>query len=67
MGSEMCIRDRSPDRSMIIITHHPKLLELVRPDFVHVLTGGKIVRSGGPELATEIEAQGYLTGAAAPA
>ena len=58
---------RSPDRSMIIITHHRRLLEMVTPDRVHVLTGGKIVRSGGPELATEIEAEGYLTGAAAPA
>ena len=57
---------RSPDRSMIIITHHPRLLEMVRPDHVHVLNGGKIVRSGGPELATQLEAEGYASSLAAP-
>ena len=52
-------RLRSPDRSMLIITHHPRLLDDVRPDRVHVLGGGRIVRSGGHELAHELEADGY--------
>jgi Fe-S cluster assembly ATP-binding protein len=52
-------RLRSPDRSMLIITHHPRLLDDVHPDRVHVLGGGRIVRSGGPELAHELEADGY--------
>jgi Fe-S cluster assembly ATP-binding protein len=54
-------RLRSPDRSMLIITHHTALLDDVRPDRVHVLHGGRIVRSGGPELAHELEADGYGT------
>ncbi len=54
-------RLRSPDRSMLIITHHTPLLDDVRPDRVHVLHGGRIVRSGGPELAHELEADGYGT------
>ncbi|MFP5486973.1 MAG: hypothetical protein ACLGHQ_01520, partial [Acidimicrobiia bacterium] len=54
-------RLRSPDRSMLIITHHTTLLDAVRPDRVHVLGGGRIVRSGGPELAHELEADGYGT------
>ena len=52
-------RLRGPDRSMLVITHYPRLLELVRPDRIHVLDGGRIVRSGGPELAHELEADGY--------
>ncbi len=52
-------RLRGPERSMLVITHYPRLLELVVPDAVHVLQGGRIVRSGGPELAYEIEANGY--------
>jgi Fe-S cluster assembly ATP-binding protein len=52
-------RLRSPDRSMLIITHHPRLLDVVHPDRVHVLQRGRIVRSGGPELAHELEADGY--------
>jgi Fe-S cluster assembly ATP-binding protein len=50
---------RHPDRSMLIITHHPRLLEFVRPDRVHVLQTGRIVRSGGPQLAGKLEAEGY--------
>jgi Fe-S cluster assembly ATP-binding protein len=50
---------RSPERSMLIITHYPRLLEHLQPDHVHVLNGGRIVRSGGPELAQELEADGY--------
>ena len=52
-------RLRSPDRSMLIITHHPRLLDDVRPDYVHVLSGGRIVRSGDHRLAAELEADGY--------
>ncbi|MGE0309014.1 MAG: Fe-S cluster assembly ATPase SufC [Acidimicrobiia bacterium] len=52
-------RLRSPDRSMLIITHHPRLLDDVRPDGVHVLSGGRIVRSGDHHLAAELEANGY--------
>lgn len=48
-----------PDRAVLLITHYQRLLDIVRPDFVHVLAGGKIVRSGGPELAHELEREGY--------
>ena len=50
---------RSPDRSMIVVTHYQRLLEYIEPDFVHVLAGGRIVRSGDKELAHELEAKGY--------
>jgi Fe-S cluster assembly ATP-binding protein len=50
---------RSPERSMIVITHYQRLLEYIVPDFVHVLSGGRIVRSGGKELALELEEKGY--------
>ncbi len=50
---------RSPDRAMLIITHYQRLLDYIKPDRVHVLAGGKIVASGGPELAHELEASGY--------
>jgi Fe-S cluster assembly ATP-binding protein len=50
---------RSPERSMIVITHYQRLLDYIKPDFTHVLSGGRIVRSGGPELALEVEEQGY--------
>jgi Fe-S cluster assembly ATP-binding protein len=52
-------RLRSPDRSMLVITHYPRLLELVRPDRIHVLDGGRITRSGDHGLAHELEAEGY--------
>ena len=52
-------RLRSPERSMLIITHHPRLLDDVRPDRVHVLSGGRIVRSGDHHLADKLEADGY--------
>jgi len=57
---------RSPDRSFIVVTHYQRLLDYIEPDFVHVLAGGKIVRSGGKELALELESKGYawLEGAA---
>ncbi|MCL4757719.1 MAG: Fe-S cluster assembly ATPase SufC [Rhodocyclaceae bacterium] len=59
-------RLRSPERSMIVITHYQRLLEYIVPDRVHVLAHGRIVRSGGPELAAELEQKGYawLTGEA---
>ena len=50
---------RSPDRAMIVITHYQRLLDYIVPDFVHVLSGGRIVKSGGKELALELEARGY--------
>jgi Fe-S cluster assembly ATP-binding protein len=50
---------RGPDRSMIVITHYQRLLEYIVPDFVHVLADGQIARSGGKELALELEKLGY--------
>ena len=50
---------RSPDRSFIVITHYQRLLDYIKPDFVHVLYRGKFARSGGPELALELEEKGY--------
>ncbi|MBM3751538.1 MAG: Fe-S cluster assembly ATPase SufC [Acidimicrobiia bacterium] len=50
---------RSPDRAIIVVTHYQRLLDYIVPDFVHVLSGGKIVRSGGKDLALELEARGY--------
>jgi len=50
---------RAPDRSFLVITHYQRLLDYIEPDHVHVLAGGRIVRSGGPELAKELEAKGY--------
>jgi Fe-S cluster assembly ATP-binding protein len=52
---------RSPDRSFLVITHYQRLLDYITPDFVHVLVDGKIVRSGGAELALELEDKGYST------
>ena len=59
---------RSPDRALIVVTHYQRLLEYIQPDHVHVLAGGRIIRSGGKELALELEERGYgwlLEGAAA--
>ena len=50
---------RSPDRGFLLITHYQRLLDYIKPDVVHVMADGKIVRSGGPELALELEANGY--------
>jgi Fe-S cluster assembly ATP-binding protein len=50
---------RAPDRAMLVITHYQRLLDYIRPDRVHVLAGGRIVASGGPELAHQLEAEGY--------
>ena len=50
---------RRPDKAVLLITHYQRLLDYVRPDFVHVLAAGRIVKSGGPELARELEEHGY--------
>jgi Fe-S cluster assembly ATP-binding protein len=52
-------RMRSPERSFLVITHYQRLLDYIVPDHVHVLVGGRIVRSGGKELALELEQRGY--------
>jgi Fe-S cluster assembly ATP-binding protein len=52
-------RLRSPDRAMLVITHYQRLLDHIVPDVVHVLSRGRIVRTGGRELALELEAKGY--------
>jgi Fe-S cluster assembly ATP-binding protein len=51
---------RSPARAMLVVTHYQRLLNYIVPDFVHVLVDGRIVKSGGKELALELEAQGYV-------
>ncbi|MEX1129646.1 MAG: Fe-S cluster assembly ATPase SufC [Vicinamibacterales bacterium] len=50
---------RSPDRAFIVVTHYQRLLDYIVPDYVHVLSGGRIVKSGGKELAMELEEKGY--------
>ena len=50
---------RSPQRAMVVITHYQRLLDYIRPDRVHVLADGRIVESGGPELALQLEEHGY--------
>ena len=50
---------RSPDRGILLITHYQRLLDYIKPDHVHVMAEGRIVRSGGPELALELEQKGY--------
>ncbi|WP_336969156.1 Fe-S cluster assembly ATPase SufC [Sphingobium aromaticiconvertens] len=50
---------RRPDKAVLLITHYQRLLDYVTPDFVHVLAGGRIVKSGGPELALDLEREGY--------
>ena len=59
-------RLRRPDRAMLVITHYSRLLEQLRPDRVHVLSGGRIVRSGDYELALELDAAGYGVRSDAP-
>jgi Fe-S cluster assembly ATP-binding protein len=50
---------RKPEKGVLLITHYQRLLDYVRPDFVHVLSKGRIVKSGGPELAHQLESEGY--------
>jgi len=57
--SEGVNRLRSPERAFVVITHYQRLLDHIVPDVVHVLSRGRIVRTGGKELALELEANGY--------
>ncbi len=57
--SEGVNRLRSPERAMLVITHYQRLLEYIVPDVVHVLSKGRIVKTGGKDLARELEARGY--------
>ena len=50
---------RAPDRGMLVITHYQRLLDYIKPDKVHVLAAGRIVKTGGPDLALRLEAEGY--------
>ena len=50
---------RRPDKGVLLITHYQRLLDYVKPDFVHVLADGRIVKTGGAELALELEEHGY--------
>jgi Fe-S cluster assembly ATP-binding protein len=50
---------RSPDRSFLVITHYQRLLDYIVPDVVHVMSAGRIIKTGGPELAKELESSGY--------
>jgi len=59
VGSGINAIMRKPEKAVLLITHYQRLLDYVKPDFVHVLAGGRIVKSGGPELALELEREGY--------
>jgi Fe-S cluster assembly ATP-binding protein len=50
---------RKPNKGVLLITHYQRLLDYVKPDKVHVLAGGRIVKTGGPELALQLEEEGY--------
>ncbi|WP_071675405.1 Fe-S cluster assembly ATPase SufC [Nioella nitratireducens] len=50
---------RSPDRGFLVITHYQRLLDHIQPDVVHIMAGGRIIKTGGPELALEVEKNGY--------
>jgi Fe-S cluster assembly ATP-binding protein len=50
---------RSPDRAFLVVTHYQRLLNFIVPDYVHVLSDGRVVKSGGKELALELESKGY--------
>jgi len=53
------LREENPDMTILLITHYQRMLNYIKPDVVHVMVGGRIVRSGGPEVAIELEEQGY--------
>jgi Fe-S cluster assembly ATP-binding protein len=57
--SEGVNRLRDPSRAFVLVTHYQRLLDYITPDFVHVLAHGQIVKSGGAELALELEKRGY--------
>lgn len=59
VGSGINAIMRKPDKAVLLITHYQRLLDLVKPDFVHVLANGRIVKTGGPELALQLEEEGY--------
>ena len=59
VGSGINAIMRKPDKAVLLITHYQRLLEEVKPDFVHVLANGRIVKTGGPELALQLENEGY--------
>ena len=59
VGSGINAIMRQPDKAVLLITHYQRLLDYVKPDFVHVLAGGRIVKTGGPELAHQLETEGY--------
>ena len=59
MVAEGVNRLRGPERAIVLVTHYQRLLDYVQPDHVHVLARGRIVASGGPELAKQLEQQGY--------
>jgi Fe-S cluster assembly ATP-binding protein len=50
---------RSPENAIVLVTHYQRLLDYIKPDYVHVLAGGKVIKSGGPELALKLEKEGY--------
>jgi Fe-S cluster assembly ATP-binding protein len=52
-------KEGGPDKAVLLITHYQRLLDYVQPDFVHILADGRIVKTGGPELAHELEREGY--------
>ena len=53
------LQQQNPEMTILMITHYQRLLDYIKPDLVHVMVDGKIVRTGGPELALELERQGY--------
>ena len=53
------LQQQNPEMTILMITHYQRLLDYIKPDLVHVMVDGKIVRTGGPELALELEKQGY--------
>ncbi len=50
---------RSPERSFLVITHYQRLLDHIKPDVVHIMSAGRIIKTGGPELALDVEQNGY--------
>ncbi len=62
-------RFRGPEKAIVLVTHYQRILDYIKPDVVHVLFDGRIVKTGGPELAKELERKGYewITSAFAPA
>ena len=59
MKKRSAVANSSPSRAIILVTHYQRLLDYIVPDRIHVLFGGRIVASGGPELARELEKSGY--------